>query len=256
MKAKLVFVYGFISIVIALAFVFRGQPAAQPAGDRPQSVQADTRGSQPTAALPLAGARTAELDLSIGNMNDGVGQVRRAIQIAGGSLLEVEQAGSAARIVFAVPANQLEATLANLRGTGVAVTREVVSAPPAATDLSALLAQATVLETSAAKLREFMNAASNGDQVLSLQQQLLEVEAQLQHVRAQITALQVQTSTVVITVTLDADPLPAQTPASATTPASGDLVQIAAATIAFVGLVGAAALALFTGRWLALRPVR
>jgi hypothetical protein len=186
-------------------------------------------------------------------MNEGVGQVRRAIQLAGGSLLEVEQAGAAARIVFAVPATQLDATLANLRGAGITVTREVVGAPPVTADLSALLAQASVLETSATKLREFMNAANNGDQVLSLQRQLLEVEAQLQRVRAQITAIQTQTSTVVITVTLDADPLSAQAPAPAGDVAWADLIQFASATIVLGGLMAAVALALFTGRWLALR---
>ncbi len=254
MKAKLMFVYGFIAVVIALAFIFRSQPARQPsAGESPQLVQADTRETQATLTSPLAGARTAELDLTIGNMNEGVGQVRRAIQLAGGSLLEVEQTGAAARIVFAVPATQLDATLANLRGTGITVTREVVGAPPVTADLNALVAQASVLEASAAKLREFMNAANNGDQVLNLQRQLLEVEAQLQRVRAQITAIQTQTSTVVITVTLDADPLPARSPTPTADAAWTDLIGFASATMVIGGLVAAIALALFTGRWLALR---
>jgi hypothetical protein len=254
MRAKLIFVYGFIAVVIALAFLFRSQSAGQPsAGNTPQPVQADTRETQATLTSPLAGARTAELDLAVGNMGEGVGQVRRAIQLAGGTLLEVEQAGAAARIVFAAPATQLDATLANLRGASIMVTREVVGAPPVAPDLSVLFAQASVLEASAAKLREFMNAADNGDQVLSLQRQLLEVEAQLQRIRAQITAIQTQTSTVVITVTLDAEPLPAQPPAPSGDVAWTDLIQFASATIVFGGLVAAVALALFTGRWLALR---
>ncbi|MCE1177513.1 MAG: DUF4349 domain-containing protein [Micrococcales bacterium] len=169
-------------------------------------------GTQPRT--PVTGdqiARTAELSLKVDDLDAAAAKVRE-IGTRSGGLLVSENLGeyrdgdgpTYGGVSVSVPADRLDATLAELGRLGTVLSRQTESENVSAETIDTEARLAT-MKASVARVRALMDRATGLDQVVELEKQLSDRQAQLESLQSQLAGLKGRVAMSTITVSLSTD---------------------------------------------------
>ncbi len=176
--------------------------------------RADSQGDQSpaedaTAEDPAAQhiARAAGLDLLVKDLDEGVDRVRAVAKDSGGQIsseqtnIDPDGDWSRTRIVVTVPVEELDRALAQLEEVGE-VTRRTSETEDLTSSYTDTDARIRTMKKSISRLEELMDGAEDLDQIITLEDELAEREADLESLTRRMKALEKQTTTAPITLTL------------------------------------------------------
>jgi predicted lipid-binding transport protein (Tim44 family) len=213
--------------------VYATAPAAAYATQAPRAVQAQgdeqTAASGEVAMLNYQSSsvrmviKDAEIELLVEDTDRAIDQVTQLTADYGGYLISSQSWYDGefkyAAIRLAVPSQSFETALTNLRHLGVKVVRETGSGQDVSAEYTDLQSRLTNLEATAARVREFLNAAQTVEESLRVNQQLSELEAQIEQIKGQMKYYEGRSAFSTITANL-VPQRPTPTPAPTATPTS------------------------------------
>lgn len=167
--------------------------------------------------------KDAELELLVENTNHAIDQVTQLAADYGGYLLSSSSWFDGefmyATIRMAVPSQDFETALTNLRHFGVKVVKETSSGQDVSAEYTDLQSRLTNLEATAARVREFLNEAKTVEESLKVNQQLSDLEVQIEQIKGQMNYYEGRTAFSTITVNLVPQrPTPTPSPTATPTP--------------------------------------
>ena len=171
--------------------------------------------------------KDAEIELMVENTDQAIDQVTQMAADYGGYLISSQSWFDGelkyATIRLAVPSQAFETALTNLRHIAVQVTKETGSGQDVSAEYTDLQSRLTNLEATAARVREFLNAAQTVDESLKVNQQLSDLEAQIEQVKGQMKYYEGRSAFSTITANLIPQrpaltPTPTATPTATPTP--------------------------------------
>jgi Domain of unknown function (DUF4349) len=134
--------------------------------------------------------KDAELQLLVENTDRAIDQVTQLAADYGGYLLSSESWFDGefkyATIRLAVPSDNFETALTNLRHFSIQVIKETGSGQDVSAEYTDLQSRLTNLEATAARVREFLNAAKTVEESLQVNQQLSDLEFQIEQIKGQM----------------------------------------------------------------------
>lgn len=195
--------------------------SAQDASGRDSSGQSDQQRSSAKASdTTPAGthvARSAELSLTVGDVDQASAKVRSTARRAGGyvssedSRADDGSRGDWAEITVTVPVDELDATITKLADVGE-VTHRSAEAEDLTSQYTDTDARVRTMTASVERLRKLIDSADDLDQIVSLESQLSTREADLEALKSQQKSLEKRTTTAPITVSLTTEDAPADEP--------------------------------------------
>jgi hypothetical protein len=124
-----------------------------------------------------------------------------------------------ATVQFAVPADQFEAALQQVRKLAVRVNSESASGQDVSEEFVDLQARIKNQEATADRIRGFLDQAKNADEALKINQQLTQVEQEIEQLKGRANWLQQRAAFSIITVFVQPErPTPSPTPTLTPTP--------------------------------------
>lgn len=158
-------------------------------------------------------AREAGLDITVKDLDKSVEQVRSVAEDADGRVsceqtrIDPDGQWSSTRIEVTVPAEELDATLAELEDLG-----EVTERTSETTDLSSTYtdtdARVRTMKKSISRLEKLLDGADDLGQVIKIEDELTDREADLESLTRRLKALEKRTTTAPITLDLSTDSAP------------------------------------------------
>jgi Domain of unknown function (DUF4349) len=177
--------------------------------------------------------KDAEIELEVEDTDRAIDQVTQLAADYGGYLISSHSWYDGelkyASIRLAVPSQAFETALTNLRHFGVKVIKETGSGQDVSAEYTDLQSRLTNLEATAARVREFLNAAKTVEESLKVNQQLSELESQIEQIKGQMKYYEGRSAFSTITVDLTPQhptpatptPTPTATPTATPTPRPG-----------------------------------
>jgi hypothetical protein len=167
--------------------------------------------------------KDAEMDLLVEDTDRAIDQVTQFVADYGGYLLSSQSWYDGefkyAIIRMAVPSQSFETALTNLRHIGVKVVKETGSGQDVSAEYTDLQSRLTNLEATAARVREFLNAAQTVEESLKVNQQLSDLEAQIEQIKGQMKYYEGRSAFSTITANLIPQrPTPTPAPTATVTP--------------------------------------
>ncbi len=171
-----------------------------------------------------------ELELLVEDTDRAIDQVTQLTSDYGGYLISSQSWYDGefkyAAIRLAVPSAAFETALTTLRHIGLQVTRETGSGQDVSAEYTDLQSRLTNLEATAARVRDFLNAAQTVDESLRVNQQLSDLEGQIEQVKGQMKYYEGRSAFSTITVNLTPQRptpthAPTATPTATPTPTPG-----------------------------------
>jgi hypothetical protein len=170
--------------------------------------------------------KDAEIELLVEDTDRAIDQVTQMTADYGGYLLSAQSWYDGeykfAVIRLAIPSEAFETAITNLRHIGAKVVRETGSGQDVSAEYTDLQSRLTNLEATAARVREFLNAAQSVEESLKVSQQLSELEAQIEQIKGQMKYYEGRTAFSTITINLTPQrPTPTPAPTATPTPKPG-----------------------------------
>lgn len=167
--------------------------------------------------------KDAEIELLVENTERAIDQVTQLAADYNGYLISSQTWYDGefkyAAIRLAVPSGDFETALTNLRHIGLRVSRETGSGQDVSAEYTDLQSRLTNLEATAARVREFLNAAQTVDESLKVNQQLSDLEAQIEQIKGQMKYYEGRSAYSTLTVYLTPErPTPTPAPTATSTP--------------------------------------
>lgn len=201
-----------------------GAPASS-ADSGPSGVGSREAGSEADSAAPESAggadqdltsehiAREAGLDITVKDLDKSVERVRSVAEDADGRIsseqtrIDPDRQWSSTRIEVTVPAEELDATLAELEDLG-----EVTERTSETTDLSSTYtdtdARVRTMKKSISRLEKLLDGAEDLGQVIKIEDELTDREADLESLTRRLKALEKRTTTAPITLDLSTESAP------------------------------------------------
>jgi hypothetical protein len=212
--------------VVAATAAPQAQPAGMAAANQPQEAD-QTTASGDVAMLNYQSSsvrmviKDAEMELLVEDTDRAIDQVTQLSADYAGYLISSQSWYDGefkyAAIRLAIPSQAFEAALTNLRHLGVKVVKETGSGQDVSAEYTDLQSRLTNLEATAARVREFLNAAQTVEESLKVNQQLSELEVQIEQIKGQMKYYEGRSAFSTITVNLTPQ-RPTPTPAPTATP--------------------------------------
>lgn len=183
-------------------------PAAEGARSGAPSASQSANESADRAAAPWDRMiiRTAQLTLTVENVEETLAAARRVANQAGGFVSQSETRFEGERMLatltLQVPAAQFDAVVQELRGLAVKVESERSSSQDVTEEYVDLQAQLTNLEATEARLRSVLEQATRVEDILSIQREITQVRNQIERIKGRMNYLQKRTDFSSITLTL------------------------------------------------------
>jgi hypothetical protein len=197
-------------------------PAA-PAGGDPAAPSSEADQAQQAAPPILSDPnrkiiKDATFIIEARNVQIALTQIGNAAAQAGGYVLETNSASNegiapTALIKIAVPVEQFEATLQHVREAAVNIISEQASGQDVSEEFVDVQSQVANLETTQARIREFMDKAKTIEESLKISAQLSEIEGQISELKGRSQYLEGRAAYSTITVQIQLPP-PAPEPAA------------------------------------------
>lgn len=167
--------------------------------------------------------KNGEMSLIVADTDRAVDQITSAAVEAGGYIIGSRAWLQAdlkyAAITLGVPVDQFEAVQRRVRGLAVRVVNDTASGQDVSAEYVDLQARVTNLEATAARIREFLQQATDAEQALAVNGKLTEVEAELEQVKGRMAYLKDRAAYSTLTITLEPQaPTPTPTPVPSPTP--------------------------------------
>jgi hypothetical protein len=167
--------------------------------------------------------KDAELALLVDDTDRAIDQVSQMTADYGGYLISSQSWYDGefkyATIRLAVPSQSFETALTNLRHIGAKVVKETGSGQDVSSEYTDLQSRLTNLEATAARVRDFLNAAQTVDESLRVNQQLSDLEGQIEQVKGQMKYYEGRSAFSTITADLVPQrPTPTPSPTALPTP--------------------------------------
>jgi hypothetical protein len=157
-----------------------GGDATEPGGDE----IADAAAAPPELLI----IRTGSLELEVGDLPAAVDEARRQVAAAGGYIDSSEESAAGgeagASVVYRVPADHWDATVAAIRGVATEVRHATVHTEAVTEQVVDLGARIANLRTTEAALQEIMNQATKIPEVLEVQAELTGVRGEIEQLDA------------------------------------------------------------------------
>jgi len=213
----------------------KAAPTGLPAASQPQDAEQAAASGDVAMLNYQSGSvrmviKDAEMELLVEDTDRAIDQVTQFVADYGGYLISSQSWFDGefkyAAIRLAVPSQAFETALTNLRHIGVKVVRETGSGQDVSAEYTDLQSRLTNLEATAARVREFLNAAQTVEESLKVNQQLSELEAQIEQIKGQMKYYEGRTAYSTITANIvpqrpTPTPYPTATPTATPTPKPG-----------------------------------
>jgi uncharacterized protein DUF4349 len=203
--------------------------AARPQPTPAPAQPAETKGSGGPGTPPLASPyrvnrliiKNAELNLLMEDVGSGVDRVTQVAADTFGYILSsrtwYQGPFQYATITIGVPVDEFENALRRLRGMAVRVQDETASGTDVSDQYVDLESRLRNLEATEARIRSFLEQATNIEESLRINAQLTQITAQIEEIKGQMSYIKDRAAYSTITVQL-APQLPAPTPTPAPVP--------------------------------------
>lgn len=179
------------------------------------------------AAAPYRSQRliikNGEMNLIVADTDRVVDQITDVAVEAGGYIIGsrtwLEADLKFAAIQLGVPVDQFEVVQRRVRGLAMRVINDTASGQDVSDEYVDLQSRVTNLEATAARIREFLQQATDAEQALAVNGKLTEVEAELEQVKGRMAYLKDRAAYSTLMVTLEPQaPTPTPTPLPSPTP--------------------------------------